>query len=302
MKYTKEHQLLALIYILFMGFGYPLIRYISDIFNPINTNAIMFLSGGTLLLLVATIKFRHEIIKLKDNLQLFLKLIIIAFLTAGNMYCFIAGLNKTSALAGSIFGILSIPFSTIVAGILYLDEKKKLKELHFIFGSILALIGSFIFVFTGTYKISSNSDFLLGIIFLIGTIIIQAIQNLIVKDITKYLHSIVISSCSSILTSILFFTFSIFSGNINELITAPPNKIIIVLLTGIYSIFVGMFISFFIIQKQGVIILNILKLLIPPTTAIVSYFLLNEKIFLFQSFAIILILIGCIIALKQKKF
>lgn len=181
-------------------------------------------------------------------------------------------------------------------------KKKKLKELHFIFGSILALIGSFIFVFTGTYKISSNSDFLLGIIFLIGTIIIQAIQNLIVKDITKYLHSIVISSCSSILTSILFFTFSIFSGNINELITAPPNKIIIVLLTGIYSIFVGMFISFFIIQKQGVIILNILKLLIPPTTAIVSYFLLNEKIFLFQSFAIILILIGCIIALKQKKF
>lgn len=285
-----------------MGFGYPLIRYISDIFNPINTNAIMFLSGGTLLLLVATIKFRHEIIKLKNNLQLFLKLIIIAFLTAGNMYCFIAGLNKTSALAGSIFGILSIPFSTIVAGTLYLDEKKKLKELHFIFGSILALIGSFIFVFTGTYKISSNSDFLLGIIFLIGTIIIQAIQNLIVKDITKYLHSIVISSCSSILTSILFFTFSIFSGNINELITAPPNKIIIVLLTGIYSIFVGMFISFFIIQKQGVIILNILKLLIPPTTAIVSYFLLNEKIFLFQSFAIILILIGCIIALKQKKF
>lgn len=302
MKYTKEHQLLALIYILFMGFGYPLIRYISDIFNPINTNAIMFLSGGTLLLLVATIKFRHEIIKLKNNLQLFLKLIIIAFLTAGNMYYFIAGLNKTSALAGSIFGILSIPFSTIVAGTLYLDEKKKLKELHFIFGSILALIGSFIFVFTGTYKISSNSDFLLGIIFLIGTIIIQAIQNLIVKDITKYLHSIVISSCSSILTSILFFTFSIFSGNINELITAPPNKIIIVLLTGIYSIFVGMFISFFIIQKQGVIILNILKLLIPPTTAIVSYFLLNEKIFLFQSFAIILILIGCIIALKQKKF
>lgn len=124
MKYTKEHQLLALIYILFMGFGYPLIRYISDIFNPINTNAIMFLSGGTLLLLVATIKFRHEIIKLKNNLQLFLKLIIIAFLTAGNMYCFIAGLNKTSALAGSIFGILSIPFSTIVAGILYLDEKR----------------------------------------------------------------------------------------------------------------------------------------------------------------------------------
>ncbi len=45
----KENQIAALIYIFFMGFGYPLIRYISTIFQTVNTNALMFLAGGLLL-------------------------------------------------------------------------------------------------------------------------------------------------------------------------------------------------------------------------------------------------------------
>lgn len=301
MKYSKENQLSALIYILFMGCGYPLIRYISNIFNPINTNALMFLSGGALFITVAIIKFKSEIVKLKDNINLFPKLLIIALLTAGNMYCFVGGLSKTSALAGSIFGILSMPFSVIMASIFYLDEREKIKELHFIIGGVLALIGSFIFVLNGAHKSSSSSDFLIGIFLLAGTVIIQAMQGLVVKDMSKHVHSIVISSCSSILTSILFFIISVFSGNIIELTSAPIDKIVLVLLTGMYSIFVGMFMTFFIIQKQGVVVLNVLKLLIPPTTAIIGYLFLNEKISLIQGVGAISVLIGCIIALKRKK-
>ena len=48
----KENQIAALIYILFMGFGYPLIRYISTIFQTVNTNALMFLAGGLLFISV----------------------------------------------------------------------------------------------------------------------------------------------------------------------------------------------------------------------------------------------------------
>lgn len=44
----RENQLSAIMDILFMGFGYLLIRYISTIFNTLNTNGIMFLSGGIL--------------------------------------------------------------------------------------------------------------------------------------------------------------------------------------------------------------------------------------------------------------
>lgn len=297
----KQNQLSALIYILFMGFGYPLIRYISTIFTTINTNALMFLSGGTLFALVSFFKFRNEIIKLKDNLWLLPRLFLLACLTAGNMYCFVGGLSKTSALAGSIFGILSMPFSVIFAGILFLDEREKIKELHFIVGGLLALVGSFIFVLNGANKSSSSSDFLLGIFLLAGTVIIQALQSFVVKDTAKHIHSMVISSCSSLLTSILFFTISIITGNIGELLMASGDKIGIVLLTGMYSIFVGMVMTFFIIQKQGVVVLNVLKLIIPPTTAIIGYFFLKENISLIQGVGAASVLIGCIIALKRKK-
>lgn len=297
----KQNQLSALIYILFMGFGYPLIRYVSTIFNTINTNALMFLSGGLLFIFVCSIKFKSELFKLKNNLWLLPRLLLIALLTAGNMYCFVGGLSKTSALAGSIFGILSMPFSVIIAGIIFLDEREKIKELHFIVGGAIAILGSFIFVLNGVQKSSSGSDFLIGILLLSGTIVIQALQSFIVKDTAKYIHSMVISSCSSILTSILFFIISIFTGNIVEILSAPTKNIIIILLAGMYSIFVGMVMTFFIIQKQGVVVLNILKLIIPPATAIIGYLFLAEKISLIQGLGATLVLIGCIIALRRKK-
>ncbi len=297
----RENQISAIIYILFMGFGYPLIRYISTIFSTVNTNALMFLSGGTLFALVSFFKFRGELLKLKDNLWILPRLLLLACLTAGNMYCFVGGLSKTSALAGSIFGILSMPFSVIMASIFYLDEREKVKELHFILGGIVALIGSFIFVLNGANKSSSSSDFLMGVIFLAGTVIIQAIQSLVVKGTAKHVHSMVISSCSSLITSILFFSISIGTGKIGEILNASGNKVGIVLLTGMYSIFVGMVMTFFIIQKQGVVVLNILKLTIPPTTAIIGYFFLKENISLIQGLGALLVLLGCILALRRKN-
>lgn len=42
--------------------------------------------------------------------------LLIVPLTFGNIYCFIGGLSKTSVLVGSIFGIMSMPFSIIKEG------------------------------------------------------------------------------------------------------------------------------------------------------------------------------------------
>lgn len=296
----RQNQLSAIIYILFMGFGYPLIRYISTIFNTLNTNGIMFLSGGILFLIVSYIKFKDEFSKLKNNLWIFPKLILIALLTSGNMYCFIGGLSKTSALAGSIFGIMSMPFSVIMASIFYLDEREKVKELHFILGGIIIIVGSFIFVLNGVNKSSTAPDFLLGIFLLSGTVVIQVLQSFVVKGVAKHINSMVVSSFSSIMTSFLFFTISVVTGKINEVFLASKEQIGLVAMVGIYAIFVGMVMTFFIIQRQGVVVLNILKLTVPAATAIIGYFFLGEEIGVYQGVGAILVLIGCIVALKRK--
>ncbi|QNM15721.1 DMT family transporter [Fusobacterium hominis] len=297
---NKENQLSSIIFVLFMGFGYPLIRFISRVFDPVNINAIMFLSGGTLFVIMSLIKFRQEFVKLGHNLWIIPRLFILAACTAANMYCFVAGMSRTSALAGSIFGLLSMPFSILMAAIFYSDERNKVKHFSFIAGSILAILGSLIFIFSGSHQSKHSSDFLFGILLLAGTVVVQAIQALVVKGTSKHIHSAIISSTTSLITGFFYLILSICTGKIIEILNAPFSKIAMVSGTGMYANFVGMVLTFYIIQTQGVVVLSILKFLIPPATAVIGYLLLQEPVLPLQILGGFGVLLGCLLALKPN--
>ncbi|MBR8700367.1 hypothetical protein IX317_000017 [Fusobacterium sp. DD29] len=299
MRNTKN-QLSSLFFVLFMGCGYPLIRFISSVFNPVNINAIMFLSGGTLFLLMSLIRFRDQFPILISNKNIIPRLFILAGCTAANMYCFVAGMSRTSALAGSIFGLLSMPFSILMAAIFYTDEREKVKHFTFIAGSILAIIGSLIFIFSGSHHSNHSSEFLLGILLLAGTVVVQAIQALVVKGTTREVHSAVISSTTSLITGAFYLILSIVTGHISEILNAPFSKIAMVSGTGMYANFVGMVLTFYIIQKQGVVVLSVLKFLIPPATAIIGYLLLKENVLPLQIVGGLGVLGGCLLALRSN--
>ena len=180
-------------YIILMGFGFPIMRFMSIHFETINNNAVRFLSGGFLFILICIFKFREELKKILLEPKIILKLLLLGIFMSGNMYFFINGLKYTSALAGSIFGILAMPLAIIEVG----------------------------------------EGMLIGLS-----------------------------------------------------------------LAGIYGMLTGMLMAFYIVQKQGVVIFNIIQLLIPVSTAIVGYFTLGEIINFYQGIGAIIVIFGCIIALK----
>lgn len=292
--------LIRIFYIVLMGFGFPIMRFMSMNFETINNNAVRFLSGGALFIFICLLKFRKELLQTFKNPTTMFKLLLLGIFMTGNMYFFINGLKYTSALAGSIFGILAMPLAIAMAAIFYRDERDRVKNKNFYIGSLLAVIGSLIFVIYGN-KNSSSVDFLKGSIFLGTAILIQSIQNLIVKNIANKLHVIVTSALTATFSGLIYLTLAVNTGKIIQLKEVGTGLLIGLSLAGIYGMLTGMLFAFYIVQKQGVVIFNIIQLIIPLSTAIISYFTLGEKINLNQGFGALIVISGCITALKKIK-
>ena len=229
-----------------------------------------------------------------------LKLLLLGCLMTGNMYFYMNGLRYTSATTGSIFGILAMPLAVVMAALFYRDERGRIKQVNFYIGSILAVIGSLIFVIYGN-KNGESSDFIKGALLLGISILIQSIQNLVVKNVGKKLHSIVISASTASLSGIMYLSIAVQSGKITQLSEVGIGLLAGLALAGIYGMLTGMLMAFYIVQKQGVVVFNILQLIVPLSTAVVGYFTLGETINLVQGVGAIIVVLGCVFALKEGK-
>lgn len=296
----NHNSIISVLYIILMGFGLPIMRFMSLHFDTVNNNAVRFLSGGFVFLCISVLKFRGEFRKIRKEPLLICKLLLLGFLMTGNMYFYMNGLRHTTALTGSIFSILAMPLAVILAAFFYRDERSRIRQANFYIGSVLAVIGSLIFVVSGN-KAGSSSDFLKGALLLGIAIVIQSVQNLVVKNVGKKLHSIVISASTATLSGLIYLSLAIHSGKILELSEVGTGLLAGLSLAGIYGMLTGMLMAFYIVQKQGVVVFNILQLIVPLSTAVVGYFTLGETISPLQGVGAAIVILGCIFALKEKK-
>ncbi|QNS14727.1 DMT family transporter [Mannheimia bovis] len=296
------HQLILinLLYVFGIGLNIVLLRFLSLHFDPLNNNGVRFLVGGLALLLLILWKFRSSLTQLARSPKLIAIALFVGLMMSANMYFWLKGVKITSAVTASIFGVLAMPFGVIIAALFFKDERERIKNRSFWFGSVLTILGSLGFVWYGK-TISVGEGFILGSFFLFLSITIRNIQNLVVKF-SRELNVFTLSCVTSLTTSISSLLLSLQAGKINDIFATPSWLLFTLMAVGIYAIVVGMVLTFHIIQTQGLITYQVLELLMPVSTAIIAYIVLGEHISMEQMGFACVVILGSSIALKLVKF
>lgn len=289
-----------LLYILLIGISYPIMRFMSLQFDPINNNAMRSLAGGLFLLALCAYKFRPQMQAYLTNIQALTQTLIIALFLAGNMYFFTLGLQKTSALSGSLFTVLSMPLAVLIAALAFSDERQRVLNKPFFFGTLLLLSGSFLFIFCKNES-QATAELNIGYLYLCLAIGIQSVQNLFVKRLARQQHVIVMSAFIAAFTALINLLLACLQGSLGELASSSYTLISLLLLSGVYGMVAGMLAAFYIMQKHGIVTYNVLQLIVPIAAAIIGYFTLGETITLLQAAGALLVIMGGVIALQIKK-
>gem|GEM_PF-411263 len=290
---------LFLSYILLTGISFPILRYLSIHFDTINNNAVRFLSGGCLFLILVLFRHRSQLKLILSTPVIIGQLLMLGILMSANMYFFMSAMRLTSALTGSIFCIIGMPITTILAAFLYSDERKKARQPRFILGSVFAILGSVLFVLNAQQG-NDSSNFLLGSLLWMITITIVATQNLLVKKVAERIHTLVISTVTALITGTLCLAIALYTGKIDTLINKSDSLILLLIVAGIYGMATGMYMAFHIIKKKGVIAFNLLQMMVPVSTAVVAYFTLGETVSYTQLLGAVVVVFGCYHALKSS--
>lgn len=299
MQIFKHLLFINLLYVFGIGLNIVLLRFLSQHFDPLNNNGVRFFVGGIALLFVILWKFRSSLIQLMKSPKLIAISVFVGLMMSANMYFWLKGVKITSAVTASIFGVLAMPFGVIIAAIFFRDERKRIKNRSFWFGSLLTILGSLGFVWYGK-TIAVGEGFILGSIFLFLSITIRNIQNLVVKY-AKELNVFTLSCLTSLTTSLSSLFLSQQAGKFDELFTTPDWLLLTLMAVGIYAILAGMVLTFHIIQTQGLVTYQVLELLMPISTAMIAYIVLAEKISLAQIGFAVIVILGASIALKLIK-
>lgn len=293
---NQNYFLVRCMYVILMGLGFPIMRYMSLNFDTLNNNAVRFISGGVLFCIFCLLKYKNHLKKI--NIKTALLLFVLSIFMTCNMFFFINGIKNTSALSGSVFSILAMPLGILVASLFFIDERERAFNYKFITGALIAILGSFLFIFNDR-SLSSSSFNYIGFIFLTIAICIQSIQNVIVKIVAQYLPAIVISASTATISGLMFLLLAIKTGVISELSVTSKELLILLVLAGIYGMFTGMLMAFYIVKTQGVTIFNVTQLLIPVSTGVFGYFTLGEKVDVIQAIGAVIIIAGCVFATKR---
>lgn len=272
-----------IIAMVFWGFSFVWAKIALETYSPISVilfRLIVSASAIFIFVKIARIKINLE----RKDFKLFL---LLAFFEPflyflGETY----GLQLVSATTAAVL-ISTIPiFVPILVFIIY---KEKLSPIN-IFGSIISFIGILIIIFNKNFSLDAS---LTGIILMLVAVFAATGYSLVVKNITEKYNPIIIVFFQSSFAIIGFIPlFFIFEFESFLAIEHQANSITAIIQLGIFASSIAFILFAYGIKKIGVSKAGFFSNLIPIFTAIIAFFLLNERLSVAKYLGITIVILG----------
>jgi drug/metabolite transporter (DMT)-like permease len=223
-----------------------------------------------------------------------IKLIImygVFMMALGHIFTLIGQQHIDSGLASIIFSFFPLAVVLISAILLPKQEPLTLKK---IFGTLIGLIGIALLFYTQN-MLKGNGYQLLGIGFVLLSVIVNSIPNVIIKRDGEHLDSLILNTGGMLIASVLLFSSAlIIEGKPDFVLT---NRMIFsVLYLGIICSAAGFFLYFWLLRHVSVFRMAITAYMTPLVAVFLGYIFYNEILSLNHYIGMLLIFTGIFIA------
>ncbi|MGP6220243.1 DMT family transporter [Caldiplasma sukawensis] len=275
----KTDSLFFLSMIIFWGLNYPLVKIGFRYENPyvLLFYRLIFAAIGTLIIFNRHLVFRF-------SRRSFQKLIVLSlFNILIFMELWFIGEQYISASLTSII-IYTYPITSTLLSIIFLKEKYRKES---ILGIILGFAGIFVVFYNGI-----DVQYVYGILIALGGSISWAIGTIFYKKYIITEDKASVNFYQILLAIAPSFIIAYISDPGTLIFTPPPIFIIITILMGVPGTALAYYAYLHLYRKLNVSVVSSFLFLVPVSSVIFAYFLLNESLSYLQYSGLVLIGIG----------
>lgn len=292
----RKYLISSLGAVILWSMGIIFIKYLSKYFTVSMQNFLRYLSAALFLLIISLLLGKFNINFIKRNFRYI-------FLAASTVFLYqtisINGVYLISTTIATILMKLNVFFTSIMAYIVYSDERELILSKRFLIGLFLAFFGT-MGIATDGFNIGnlsfSNQDFIGYILIILGAFF-WSLYTIIMKKIVANVDKLFLTAIIFIFSSPMFIPLVFFEEYFLQDIGF--EIFLVLILSGVLSVGLGNALNYISIEGLGASIASVIQLLTPFFTGIFSYIFLGERISLADMFFGIMVIIGCSIILYR---
>lgn len=272
MSEKKALPIIALILVsIIWGFSFLSMKVTARVLPPMTLALIRFLIGSIVLSIIYMLKEKKKVLNKRD-----IPMLALSGFIGVSAYCYFQnnGIRYISASSASII-IAAIPIFTLIAEIVFLKAELTKKK---IVSVIISFIGVYLIVGFNSSGLSSNP--LKGYLLMFGAVISWITYSIITKRLYNKYSQIAIVYFQTLFGTLFLAGFTFFETTNLSLI---DNTIVLnIIYLGVFCSAIAYYLYIYAMDCLGVSKTSLFLNLIPVVTVVASYFVLNERIDIYQ--------------------